>query len=112
MESLSKIALNAELAGAIAARHFGSSTQLRSFEELKDGLFNAAALLELSDGAKVVLKAAPPAEVRVLRYERDILRGEDKRHRPDRVMIRGDELVVVDYKTGAKSNSHHRRLKF
>jgi len=76
MESLSKIALNAELAGAIAARHFGSSTQLRSFEELKDGLFNAAALLELSDGAKVVLKAAPPAEVRVLRYERDILRAE------------------------------------
>lgn len=42
--------------------------------------------------------------------ERDILRGEDKRHRPDRVMIRGDELVVVDYKTGAKSNSHHTQV--
>ena len=35
--------------------------------------------------------------------ERDILRGAEKRHRPDRVMIKGTELVVVDYKTGVKS---------
>jgi hypothetical protein len=76
MESLSKIALNAELASAIVTRHFGSSTHLRSFEELKEGLFNAAALLELQDGLKLVLKAAPPSQVRVLRYERDILRAE------------------------------------
>ena len=38
--------------------------------------------------------------------ERDILRGKEQRHRPDRVMIRGDELVVVDYKTGIRSDSH------
>jgi aminoglycoside phosphotransferase (APT) family kinase protein len=76
MDSLSKIALNADLAAAIASRHFGSSTPLRSFEELKDGFFNSAALLELGGGMKVVLKAAPPDEVRVLRYERDILRAE------------------------------------
>jgi ATP-dependent exoDNAse (exonuclease V) beta subunit len=38
--------------------------------------------------------------------ERDILRGNEKKHRPDRVMIKGRELVVVDYKTGAKSDSH------
>jgi ATP-dependent helicase/nuclease subunit A len=36
--------------------------------------------------------------------ERDILRGDEKRHRPDRIMIKGGELVVVDYKTGAKSD--------
>ena len=36
--------------------------------------------------------------------ERDILRGDEKRHRPDRVMIKNDELVVVDYKTGTKSD--------
>ncbi len=43
--------------------------------------------------------------------ERDILRGKEKRHRPDRVMIRGDELVVVDYKTGEKSDSHHAQVR-
>lgn len=36
--------------------------------------------------------------------ERDILRGGEIRHRPDRIMIKGGELVVVDYKTGAKSD--------
>jgi len=36
--------------------------------------------------------------------ERDILRGDEKRHRPDRVMIKNDKLVVVDYKTGSKSD--------
>jgi ATP-dependent helicase/nuclease subunit A len=36
--------------------------------------------------------------------ERDILRGDEKRHRPDRVMIKGYELVVIDYKTGLKSD--------
>jgi len=41
-------------------------------------------------------------EWRVLN-ERDILRGDEKKHRPDRVMIKGGELVVVDYKTGVKS---------
>jgi ATP-dependent exoDNAse (exonuclease V) beta subunit len=46
-----------------------------------------------------------------VRNERDILRGGEKRHRPDRVMIKGDEVVVVDYKTGAKSESHHLQVR-
>ncbi len=76
MDSLSKIELNTDLAAAIVTCHFGSAARLDLFEELKDGFFNAAALLELRDGTKMVLKAAPPDEVRVLRYERDILRAE------------------------------------
>src|SRR5665648_50340 len=36
--------------------------------------------------------------------ERDILRGNEKRHRPDRVMIKNNELVVIDFKTGTKSD--------
>lgn len=43
--------------------------------------------------------------------ERDILRGDEKRHRPDRVMINGDDLVVVDYKTGSKSDSHFLQVQ-
>lgn len=76
LDSFSKINLSETAAQAIVAHHFGSSARLARYEELKDGAFNAAALLELTDGQKLVLKAAPPAEVRVLRYERDILRAE------------------------------------
>jgi len=43
--------------------------------------------------------------------ERDILRGKESRHRPDRVMIKGDELIVIDYKTGEKSDSHHAQVR-
>ena len=43
--------------------------------------------------------------------ERDILRGKESRHRPDRVMIRGGELIVIDYKTGEKSDSHHAQVR-
>jgi len=43
--------------------------------------------------------------------ERDILRGDDKRHRPDRVMIKNDELVVIDYKTGVKSGKDFNQVQ-
>ncbi len=43
--------------------------------------------------------------------ERDILRGKESRHRPDRVMIKGDELIVLDYKTGEKSDTHHAQVR-
>lgn len=49
-------------------------------------------------------------EWRVLN-ERDILRGNDKRHRPDRVMIKENKLVVVDYKTGIESEKHITQVK-
>jgi len=43
--------------------------------------------------------------------ERDILRGDEKRHRPDRVMIKGDELIVVDYKTGSGSDKDQVQVR-
>ncbi len=43
--------------------------------------------------------------------ERDILRGKEKRHRPDRVMIQTGELIVVDYKTGERSENHHAQVR-
>src|SRR5512142_2061664 len=76
MYSLSKIELSAELTQAAVSSHFGSQRKIKTYEELKEGFFNAAALLELDDGLKCVLKAAPPEAVRVLRYERDIMRAE------------------------------------
>ena len=42
--------------------------------------------------------------------ERDILRGKDGRHRPDRVMVKDNQVIVVDYKTGIKSDHHFTQV--
>jgi aminoglycoside phosphotransferase (APT) family kinase protein len=76
MFNLSKTPVSRETAQSIVARHFGNSHKIAAFEELKEGFFNAAYRLELQDGLTCVLKIAPPPTVRVLRYERNILRAE------------------------------------
>lgn len=76
MDASSKIKLALPAMENIVKAQFGSQQTLTGFEELKEGFFNAAALLTLGDGARVVLKVAPPADVAVLRYEKDILRAE------------------------------------
>jgi aminoglycoside phosphotransferase (APT) family kinase protein len=76
MYSFSKITLNHERAQSIVSAHFGAQRRLLAFHELKEGYYNAAALLELDDGLKCVLKAAPPDEVKILRYEKDIMQTE------------------------------------
>ena len=43
--------------------------------------------------------------------ERDILRAGESKHRPDRVMIMDNNAVVVDYKTGEKSDKDIRQMK-
>lgn len=76
MHSLSKTVVSPDTAQAIIAAAFGSGSRVRAFEELKDGFFNAAYAITLTDGLRCVLKVAPPDGVRVLRYERDILAAE------------------------------------
>jgi aminoglycoside phosphotransferase (APT) family kinase protein len=76
MQSTSKTALSAATLQTIVTHHFGGAAQLRAAEELKDGYFNAAYRLDLADGFRCVLKVAPPANVRVLRYEADIMTAE------------------------------------
>ncbi len=43
--------------------------------------------------------------------ERDILRVGESKHRPDRVMLRDHHAVVIDYKTGEKSDKDLRQMK-
>jgi ATP-dependent exoDNAse (exonuclease V) beta subunit len=45
-----------------------------------------------------------------LHRERNILRPNSTSKRPDRVMTRGNEAVVVDYKFGEESNAYHRQI--
>jgi aminoglycoside phosphotransferase (APT) family kinase protein len=66
----------ATAAQAICLDTFGGDAVVRMFQELTDGYFNAAYLIELGDGMRCVLKVAPPDSVRVLRYEREIIYAE------------------------------------
>jgi ATP-dependent helicase/nuclease subunit A len=43
--------------------------------------------------------------------ERDILRPGESKHRPDRVMIQGNQVVVIDYKTGEQGDKDLRQMK-
>lgn len=76
MDSQSKISLPVEQVERIVTAHFGEQVNLVAFEELKEGFFNAAGLLELSDGRKMVIKAAPPVQLRVMRYEHNLMKAE------------------------------------
>ena len=76
MHSLSKLPVSQETAQALFKRHMGGEAQIRAYQELTEGYFNAAYRVELVDGKVYVLKVAPPPEVRVLRYEREIMRTE------------------------------------
>ena len=98
MDSFSKIPLSASIARDIVRQHFGADRQLAAYEELREGFFNAAALLELDDGLKCVLKAAPPQEVKVLSYEKDLMRAEVESMRlvRDRTQVPVPEIFVYD----------------
>jgi len=55
---------------------FGT-TKLGRIEELTDGWFNAAYSVELPDlGKEVVMKVAPPPEIKLLTYEEKIMQTE------------------------------------
>jgi aminoglycoside phosphotransferase (APT) family kinase protein len=99
MDSFSKIPLSAAQAEAIVKQHFGSKCTLNAFEELREGYFNAAARLELRDGRKLVLKAAPPDEVRVMRYEKNLMKAEVEAMRLVGERTRVPVPVIVAYDT-------------
>ncbi len=76
MYSTSKRYIDLDTARRIVAAAFGPQAAIRSYDDLRDGYFNAAYQIELVDRRRAILKVAPPPDLRVLRYERDILRSE------------------------------------
>jgi aminoglycoside phosphotransferase (APT) family kinase protein len=76
MYALTKTPITLETAQTITAAHFGGEAKIDRFTELTDGMYNTVALIELVDGQKSVLKVAPPDRVKVLRYEKNIMRAE------------------------------------
>jgi aminoglycoside phosphotransferase (APT) family kinase protein len=110
-ESLTKRAVDQDTLAALVRAAFGPRAALARSQELNEGFFNAAFRLTLADGREAVLKAAPAADVTLLSYERDIMRGEAEFFRLareaadvplpdvlyegfDRTLIDGDFLVL------------------
>lgn len=76
MESASKTKVSQAVAQQIVHRSFGDTIRLLECIELHEGYFSAAYRLRLNDGRCFILKVAPPHNVRVLRYEYDIISAE------------------------------------
>jgi len=74
MENSIKPKLSEGQIGAIAERVCGKRAD--SFKELSDGWANAAYLIALEDGQEVILKAAPAAGTRMMRYEKGLMKAE------------------------------------
>ncbi len=82
---------------------------------VSEGKITSAELAGMMAHIKGLIEAEPFSDWfggswRVLN-ERDILRGDQRRHRPDRVMLRDGKAVVLDYKTGVKNQKDIRQVK-
>ncbi len=73
VESISKTRVSDRAARHVVRDAFGPDARLDSVREFHDGWFNAAYELVLGDGRALVMKVAPPPDVEVLTYERDIV---------------------------------------
>jgi len=76
MHAISKTPVSQELSQEFITNHFGTQSQIGDYTELTDGMYNAAYFIRLNDGREMVLKVAPPNQVKVLRYEKNIMQAE------------------------------------
>jgi aminoglycoside phosphotransferase (APT) family kinase protein len=79
MESKTKNRKTREQIVRMVERSFGGTTLAAredAVSELKEGWFNAAYNVCLSDGREVILKIAPPQGAEILQYERNIMATE------------------------------------
>ena len=76
MPGLTKTPLTQEVAQTIITDFFGSNKSINFIDELKEGFFNAAYHIKLNDGFQCVLKIAPPPNLPILRYEKNIIQAE------------------------------------
>ncbi|WP_336788015.1 phosphotransferase family protein [Paenibacillus sp. MMO-177] len=75
MESITKYKLPRETIEAMTRKAFPGLSADR-IVELKEGFFNAAYGVDLSDGRQTVLKVAPPPDTNVMTHEHNILFSE------------------------------------
>lgn len=76
MESQTKNRKSREQIAKMVEKAFGAPLLANGEDaivELKEGWFNAAYCIKLSDGREVILKIAPPVDAEVLTYEKNIM---------------------------------------
>ncbi len=76
MESLTKRGITESELRSLVRRGFGAQARLQRWHELDGGTFNASYAVGLADGTDLVLKVAPPPELRLLSHEVDLMRTE------------------------------------
>lgn len=75
MESITKSSIAFDTISKMAEIVFPSD-KVSSVKELTEGYFNTAYLVAFESGEELILKIAPPKEVAVMSYEKDIMRAE------------------------------------
>lgn len=73
--SITKTKLDENSIKKIVEKSLGHEGKLVGYSELGEGYFNTAYLLALED-REVVLKVSPPTDIKVLRYEKNIMEAE------------------------------------
>jgi aminoglycoside phosphotransferase (APT) family kinase protein len=76
MESITKSKLTNGQINEMVKQAFGNGINTEKVTELKDGYFNTAYMLTLTNKLKTVLKVSPPKDVLVMRYEKNIMESE------------------------------------
>ncbi len=76
LESITKTRLSAEQITILAEKAFGNDCIIRDIRELNDGFFNSGFLVDLDGCRKMVLKVSPIKNIRVMRYEKNIMDTE------------------------------------
>lgn len=76
MQSVTKTKLTQQQIVLLAKQAFGQDIVVKNICELTDGYFNTAYQVNLQDGLSTVLKVSPQRDVRVMRYEADLMAVE------------------------------------
>ncbi|MEO3922599.1 phosphotransferase [Micromonosporaceae bacterium B7E4] len=83
---------------SLVRRGFGDRTGITDWRELTGGTYNAAYAVTLGEGTELVLKVAPPPELKLLSHEVDLMRTEvDFYRRAARVVTAVPEVVYADF---------------
>lgn len=57
-------------------RAFGENSELQDIKELTGGFYNTAFIIMFKDGQKAVLKVSPMKDLKVMRYEKNLMKTE------------------------------------
>lgn len=82
----------------LVRRSFGDRGEVDTWSELTGGTYNAAYGVTLTDGTELVLKVAPPPDLKLLSHEVDLMRTEaDFYRRAGRIGVPVPEVVHADF---------------